>query len=65
MCKCGNHILTPFCEAPGCEWPDDGVDQQIAVTDFLFDARASAMNGSMTFKQYLDLCVAFDPLRRT
>ena len=61
MCRCGSDPNTPFCDGPGCEWPDDVDDSNLAITDFLSSARFLAQAGAMTFKQYLDLCVQFDP----
>lgn len=61
MCRCGDDPATPFCDGPGCEWPEDVVDSNLAITDFLATARWLALNGSMPFKEYLDLCVQFDP----
>ena len=61
MCRCGKDDLTPFCESAGCEWPEDVDDSNLAITDFLGTARYLAQAGLMSFKQYLDLCVEFDP----
>ena len=61
MCQCGSDPLTPFCDGPACEWPDDVDDSNLAITDFLITARVWAQMGLMSFKQYLDLCVEFDP----
>lgn len=61
MCQCKKDDLTPFCGALGCEWPEDVDDSNLAITDFLTTARYCAQNGLMTFQQYLDLCVEFDP----
>lgn len=61
MCRCGYDPLTPFCEGGNCEWPEDLDDSNIAITDFLLSARHCAQSGGMSFQQYLDLCVEFDP----
>jgi hypothetical protein len=61
MCKCGADHLTPFCDGPGCEWPEDVDDSNDAITTFLTGARLCAQSGLMSFQQYLDLCVEFDP----
>ena len=61
MCQCGSDNLTPFCDGPGCEWPDDVDDSNMAITDFLITARNCAQMGLMSFDQYLKLCVEFDP----
>lgn len=61
MCRCGKDDLTPYCAAAGCEWPEDVDDSNLAITDFLASARRLTQNGSMSFRQYLDLCVEFDP----
>lgn len=53
--------MTPFCSSPGCEWPDDVTDSNLAITDFLITARNCAQMGLMSFEQYLKLCVEFDP----
>jgi hypothetical protein len=61
MCKCGLDGSTPFCDEPDCEWPDDVDDSNIAITEFLSGARILALYGIMPFREYLDLCVQFDP----
>jgi hypothetical protein len=61
MCQCGADPFTPFCEAPGCDWPDDDDDSDIAIADFLTTARACAINGLMSFEQFLKLVAEFDP----
>jgi hypothetical protein len=61
MCQCGSHEDTPFCDGPGCKWPEDPVDCNLVITEFLTGARALAQSGAMSFRQYLDLCVEFDP----
>ena len=61
MCICGSDPLTPFCDGPDCEWPDDVDDGNIAITDFLIQARVCSQFGLMSFEQYLMLCVEFDP----
>lgn len=61
MCLCGYDPLTPFCDGGSCEWPTDVDDSNIAIIDFLTGARVLSLNGLLTFQQYLDLCVEFDP----
>jgi len=61
MCRCGSDETTPFCDAPGCEWPEDPVDRNLAIADFLTGARALSQSGAMSFREYLDLCVEFNP----
>jgi hypothetical protein len=61
MCKCGDDDTTPFCGAPGCLWPDDVLDSNIAITEFLAGLRWMAQNGHMPFNDYLALCIEFDP----
>lgn len=61
MCFCGKDELTPFCDAIGCTWPEDVDDSNLAITEFLIAARHCAQSGLMSFRQYLDLCVEFDP----
>lgn len=61
MCRCGLDETTPFCGEDGCDWPDDIDDSNLAISDFLIGARVLAQLGLMSFKQYLDLCVEFDP----
>jgi hypothetical protein len=61
MCRCGLDASTPFCDGPNCEWPDDTEDHNDAITDFLHTARILAQYGVMPFREYLDLCVEFDP----
>lgn len=61
MCGCGDDPWTPFCGGPGCRWPDDTEDCNLAITNYLTTARLCAQSGLMSFQQYLDLCVEFDP----
>lgn len=63
MCLCGDDDSTPFCENPigTCEWPEDIDDSNLAITNFLAEARGLAQSGVMSFRDYLDLCSEFDP----
>jgi hypothetical protein len=61
MCHCGLDPTTPYCDEDGCEWPDDVDDSNLAITEFLTTARILAQLGAMPFREYLDLCVEFDP----
>jgi hypothetical protein len=40
MCKCTPHKRTPFCGAPGCEWPNE-----FEVTPEMTEAGAHALSG--------------------